>query len=60
MNYKNYKIKTSKGGEYYLLARNNRDAMKLAGRLVKWCGDILWLKDEFGSIIFYNKHLRIF
>lgn len=59
MRLKNYVFKTVKGAIHYLGALNNRDAMKQVGKLIKWCGDILWLKDEYGKEIIYNKHLEM-
>lgn len=53
--YKTYLIKLVKGVETYLLARNNKEAMKLTGRATKWYGDVLKVIDNNGSEVINNE-----
>lgn len=53
--YKTYLMKLVKGVETYLLARNNKEAMKLTGRATKWYGDVLKVIDNNGSEVINNE-----
>lgn len=54
--YKMYSVNLTNGKEVPLLAMNNREAMKLAGKLTKWYGPIRNLTDEKGEIIIENRN----
>lgn len=54
---KNYIFKITKTGQVlHLLARNNREAMKLIGIFSRHFGEISWLKDDKENFIIKNKH----
>lgn len=55
--YKTYLMKLVKGVETYLLARNNKEAMKLTGRATKWYGDVLRVIDNNGSEVINNEKI---
>ena len=55
--YKTYLMKLVKGVETYLLARNNKEAMKLTGRATKWYGDVLKVIDNNGSEVINNEKI---
>ena len=53
--YRTYLVRLVKGVETYLLARNNKEAMKLTGRATKWYGDVLKVIDNNGSEVINNE-----
>ena len=55
--YKTYLVRLVKGIETYLLARNNKEAMKLTGRATKWYGDVLKVIDNNGSEVINNEKI---
>ena len=55
--YKTYLVRLVKGVETYLLARNNKEAMKLTGRATKWYGDVLKVIDNNGSEVINNEKI---
>ena len=55
--YKTYLMKLVKGVETCLLARNNKEAMKLTGRATKWYGDVLKVIDNNGSEVINNEKI---
>lgn len=52
--YKKYVVNLKNGTKYYLLAKHNREAMKLIGKFTKWCGEVSILEDEQGKTIVDN------
>ena len=55
--FKNYLIKLINGSETFLLARNNREAMKLTGRAIRWYGNVLKVIDDDGKVVIYNEKI---
>ena len=53
--YRTYLVRLVKGVETYLLARNNKEAMKLTGRATKWYGDVLRVIGNNGSEVINNE-----
>ena len=52
-----YLMKLIKGVETYLLARNNKEAMKLIGRAIRWYGDVLKVIDDNGNEVINNEKI---
>lgn len=53
--YKLYTVKLTNGNEIPLIAKHNREAMQLAGKLSKWYGGIKTLTNEKGELIIENE-----
>ncbi len=54
--YKLYTVKLTNENEMPLLAKHNREAMQLAGKLSKWYGDIKTLTNEKRELIIQNEN----
>lgn len=53
--YKIYTVRLEKNYELPLLAKHNREAMKLSGKIAKWYGEIKQLIDDRGEIVIHNE-----
>lgn len=53
--YKIYTVKLTNENEVPLLAKHNREAMQLAGKLSKWYGPIRTLTNEKGELVLQNE-----
>lgn len=54
-----YSVKLVNGAELPLLAKHNKEAMKLTGRVTKWYGNVLKVIDDKGKEIINNEKYLI-
>ena len=55
--YRTYLMEFINNREIALLAKNNREAMALAGRAILWYGDIVKVTDDKGVEVVNNKKI---
>ena len=55
--YKIYLVKLVNGTEIPLLAKHNREAMKLSGRIIRWYGNVSHVIDDKGMEVINNEKI---
>ena len=55
--YKIYLVKLVNNIAIHLLAKNNKEAMELTGRVTKWYGDVLKVIDDKGVEVINNEKI---